>query len=57
MACSISFFEVAKWRCAVKDEIFVPITILMINTPKVNKPTLFLNDLRTGNRSIKAGWE
>jgi hypothetical protein len=29
----------------------------MINTPKVNKPTLFLNDLRAGNRSIKAGWE
>jgi hypothetical protein len=36
---------------------FVPITILMINTPKVNKPTLFLNDFQAENRSIKAGWE
>ena len=42
IAFSISSFEDAKWRCAFKDEILVPIVMLMINTPKVNKPTLFL---------------
>jgi hypothetical protein len=32
----------AKWRWAAKDATFVPITMLMINTPKVYKPTLFM---------------